>query len=428
MAMASEDREVMAAARAPYNGDVPSDPARQAELLEFARRRAAAPREYFRELRSRRPVDFEEGLDGNCEVVQVLTREDIEQVLHDTKTWSNVRGSLGSEEPLIPLGVDPPQHSEYRRLLDPLFSPRRMKELQPAVAAQVNQIIDAIIDKGKCDFSNELAVPLPCSVFLTLLGLPKVELSDLLRWKDIMIRPAVVAGSLEAGHVLQKETAAAVYERFARAMAERRAAPRNDLITFLLQAEMDGGRRLSDSEILRILFQLLAAGLDTVTISLECIFNHLANHPDDRRIIVEDPETTAGLVEELLRWESPVVGTSARRATRDTELSGCPIPAGTLVVAMLAAANVDPDVPESTHLDVRAGGKRHLAFGGGPHRCLGSHLARMELCTVVREWHKRIPDYWIEPGVTVEWTGSKLRGIDHLPLEWKEPDRPQRGD
>jgi cytochrome P450 len=392
----------------------PTDSDKQAAQIEIGRERAADPRGYFARLRDRCPVDFDEGLDGG---VQVLTRADVEHVLRDTELFSNVMGIMGSAEPVIPLGVDPPEHTEYRKLLNPLFSPRRMKALEPAVAAHVNRIIDSFIEAGACDFSAELAVPLPCSTFLSLLGLPQEELDDLVRWKDIMIRPAVVAGSVEAGVQLQIETAGLVYARFGRAMEERRAEPREDLISFLLTAEIEG-RRLDDSEILRTLFLLLAAGLDTVTISLQCIFNYLLENPEAREMLVREPETMDGLIEELLRWETPVQGGSARRATRDTELSGCPIPAGTLVLPMIAAANLDPDIPDSLTVDLRREDKRHLSFGGGPHRCLGSHLARMELRTVIREWHRRIPEYRLKPGVTVEWNGSTLRGIDYLPLEW----------
>jgi cytochrome P450 len=394
--------------------NTPTDLKRQAELVEFQRERAADPRGYFSRLRAKCPVDFDEGMDGN---VQVLRREDVERVLRETETFSNVMGIMGSEEPVIPLGVDPPLHSEYRRLLDPLFSRRRMAELEPSVAAHVNRIIDGFIDQGECDFSEEVAVPLPCSTFLTLLGLPQDELPQLLRWKDIMIRPTVVAGSVEAGLKLQSETAVQIYQRFGQAMTERREDPRDDLISFMLTAEIEG-RRLDDSEILRTLFLLLAAGLDTVTISLQCIISYLVDHPQDRALLATSPEAMDDLIEELLRWETPVQSAAARRATVDTEIAGCPIAAGTLVLPMLAAANLDPDTEGSLVADVSRGDKRHLSFGGGPHRCLGSHLARMELRTVIREWHKRIPEYRLKPGVTLEWNGSSLRGVDYLPLEW----------
>jgi cytochrome P450 len=411
----------MAAAQT-ANENRPTDVATQEALQEFARQRAADPRAYFARLRAKCPVDFDEGRDGN---VQILNRADVERVLRDTEVFSNVMGIMGSEEPVIPLGVDPPEHAQYRKLLDPIFNRKRMAELEPTVTAHVNTIIDSFIDKGECDFSADLAVPLPCSTFLSLLGLPQEELAALVRWKDIMIRPAAVAGSVEAGMKLRAEAVGEIYARFAHEMAVRRQQPRDDLISFLLTAEIEG-HRLTDSEILRTLFLLLAAGLDTVTISLECIISHLALHPADRRVVVEEPEMLDSVIEELLRWETPVQGASPRRATRATVIAGCPIPAGTLVNPMLAAANLDPEIAGSLTVDVRRGDKRHLAFGGGPHRCLGSHLARMELRAVVREWHRRIPDYQIKPGVAVEWNGSSLRGIDHLPLVWDVPAGGQR--
>ncbi|HVW42112.1 MAG TPA: cytochrome P450 [Amycolatopsis sp.] len=403
----------MAASGTTFNDESP-DAAINERRLAFARERAADPRGYFARLRAKSPVDFDEGADGN---VQVLKRPDVERVLRDTDLFSNDMGIMGSEEPVIPLGVDPPLHAKYRRLLDPLFNRRRMAELEPAVNAHVNEIIDSFIDKGECDFSRELAVPLPCSTFLSLLGLPQEELQALVRWKDIMIRPEVVAGSVEAGLRLQAQTAGEIYQRFATEMAERRVHPRDDLISFLVTAEIDGDR-LSDNEIARTLFLLLAAGLDTVTISLECIISYLAEHPEEQQMLADEPETLDSVIEELLRWETPVQGASTRRALRDTEISGVPIPAGTLVLPMLAAANLDPDTDGSLTVNLRRGDKRHLSFGGGPHRCLGSHLARMELRTVLREWHRRIPRYRVKPGVTLEWNGSSLRGIDYLPIEW----------
>jgi cytochrome P450 len=396
-----------------------ADADREAFLLRAAQERATEPRAYWARLRQQGPVDFDEYVEG----AQVVRRGDVESVLRDTDLWTNEMGIMGSEEPVIPLGVDPPQHSMYRRLLDPLFSPRRMAALEPSVTAHVNRIIDSFIDEGAVDFSTELAVPLPCLTFLSLLGLPTDELDDLVRWKDIMIRPEVVAGSREAGHELQARTAGEIYARFGQEIAERRERPRDDLMTFLTTAEVEGGRRLTDSEILRTLFLLLAAGLDTVTISLECIFHYLAEHPEARQMLVDDPGTTDGLIEELLRWETPVINCSVRIAKRDTELSGTPIPKGTKVVPSIAAANYDPDFPGSQEVDLRRNDKSHLSFGGGPHRCLGSHLARMELRVVVREWHRRIQDYGLEPGAQIDWVPSSLRGIEHLPLVWHTTGR-----
>lgn len=140
---------------------------RQAELAEFARQRATEPRDYFARLRGSGPVDFDEGMNG---LIQVLKRNDVERVLRDTELFSNVVGNFGSEEAVIPLGVDPPLHGIYRRVLDPLLNRRRMEELAPTVASHVKSIIDGFIESGSCDFANDLAVPLPCSTFSACSG------------------------------------------------------------------------------------------------------------------------------------------------------------------------------------------------------------------------------------------------------------------
>jgi len=397
-----------------------SDPELQAKLDAWQYERSNNPREYYIDLKAKCPVDFEQHMSagGGDVVAAVMNRADIEEVLRNTDVFTSVMNIMGSDEPVIPLGVDPPLQAMYRRVLDPLFSPKKMAALQPTVAAQVNGMIDAFIDKGEVEFSADLAVPLPCLTFLSLLGLPGEELDSMVNWKNIMIRPEIVAGSREAGMELQANTAMEIYQRFAMEMEARRTAPRDDLISYFMTVTVEDGRNLTDSEILRILFLLLAAGLDTVTISLQAIFHYLALHPEAQQLIHDDPTQIDNVIEELLRWETPVMNV-ARIAKVDTVLSGCPISAGTHVVAALSAANVSVDQPDTMTVDLTRGDKSHLSFGGGNHRCLGSHLARMELRTVLTEWHKRIPFYSIKPGTQIEWVASSLRGIDYLPLEWK---------
>lgn len=385
------------------------------DRARLAYERSACPREFFARMRAQGPV-----MPGDQpgEVV-LLRRPDVE---HALRTWqdysSDFGGIMGSDEPIIPLNVDPPLHVRYRRILDPYFAPRKMASMQPAVQKHTNDLIDAFIDRGSCDFSTELAVPLPCSTFLSLLGLPLDELDALVRWKDIMIRPEHVVADKDEAMKLQGDTALEIYMRFTAEMSDRRDHPRDDLITHLCHAEIDG-EKLTDSEIIRTCFLLLAAGLDTVTISLECIFTFLLSHDAERRMLIDEPGSEVNLIEELLRWETPVQGVG-RKATRDLEIApGYVIPAGTSVGVSLSSANLDPDgVPEADTVDCRRNDIRNLAFGAGPHRCLGSNLARMELRTVVRTWHERIPDYSLAPGAELVWNSSLLRGVDHLPLVW----------
>ncbi len=181
-----------------------------------------------------------------------------------------------------------------------------------------------------------------------------------------------------------------------------------------IQAEVDG-KRLTVDEILGICFLFILAGLDTVTDSLECFFAYLAQHPDQRRRIVADPDIIPTAVEELLRWESPVTAVP-RMTTSDLELGGCPLQHGDHVGISIGVGNTDERaMPDADVVDLTRSPNKHLAFGGGIHRCLGSHLARLELRTTLREWHQRIPEYSLAPGTELTYQVG-LRQIDVLPL------------
>ena len=180
------------------------------------------------------------------------------------------------------------------------------------------------------------------------------------------------------------------------------------------------GERLTREEILDICFLFLIAGLDTVSDSLTCFYAFLATHPEHRREIVARPQVIPNAVEELLRWESPVPTGVPRVATRDTELpNGARISAGTAVMVNYGAGNVDPaEFPDAFEVRFDREQNRHIAFGGGVHRCLGSHLARRELRTTLREWHRRIPDYAIKPGHEELVYQPGLRSVKDLTLVW----------
>lgn len=347
----------------------------------------------------------------------VATRAAVDEVLRDPGAFtSRDIVQLGNVRPLIPLSVDPPEHKKYRRILDPLFAPKRMDEIEDDVASRVNHFIDAFIDRGSCNFTEELAVPFPSAVFLGLMGLPWEELDTLLRLKDGIMRPG--GGGLSPDEELQfrADTGTEIYAYFNAILDERQRRPEEDILTGFLGAEVDG-ERLTREEILDICFLFLIAGLDTVTDSLTCFFAYLSRHPEHRQQIVENPSVIPKAVEEMLRWETPVAGT-ARLATADSVVTGCPVAAGNIVFVSIGAANVDPNEFEDA-MDVRFDREvnRHLAFGGGVHRCLGSHLARRELRIALREWHRRIPDYGLKPGIELEYPPG-LRMVQNLELVW----------
>ena len=324
--------------------------------------------------------------------------------------------NLGNVRPLIPLSVDPPKHVRYRKILDPLFAPKRMDALEDDIAARFNHFVDEFIDRSECHFTDELAVPFPSAIFLGLMGLPWDELDTLLRLKDGILRPGHGESDPDKRVAIQQQTGQEIYRYFDAILDEREADPQSDILTLFLQTEIEG-ERLTREEILDICFLFLIAGLDTVTDTLTCSFAFLAQHPEHRRQLVDDPSLISSAVEELLRWETPVT-TVYRMATQDTEVRGCPMKAGTFVGVLLGATNVDGakfDDASAVRFDRDV--NPHLAFGGGVHRCLGSHLARRELRVAFREWHKRIPDYELKPGLELEYPPG-LRTVENLQLVW----------
>jgi cytochrome P450 len=351
------------------------------------------------------------------EGVAVLAgRQAVETALRDPGTFTSEGFlDLGNTRPLIPLSVDPPRHSKYRKILDPLFAPKRMDMAEPDITARFNHFVDGFVDRGSCHFTDELATPFPSAIFLGLMGLPWEELDTFLRLKDGILRPAPDTTPDEQA-VRRRETGQEIYAYFDAILDERAADPKDDILTHFLQAEIDG-ERLTRDEILDICFLFLIAGLDTVTDSLTCMFAFLAQHPDHRRQIACDPSVIPSAVEELLRWETPVTQVP-RMAKRDTEVAGCPIKAGSFVSVMVGAANVDPEAfPDGHEIRFDRDVNKHLAFGGGVHRCLGSHLARRELRVALREWHRRIPDYELKPGTELHYPLG-LRSVENLELVW----------
>jgi cytochrome P450 len=210
-----------------------------------------------------------------------------------------------------------------------------------------------------------------------------------------------------------------VYDYFDEILDQRELERRDDLLSHFLDVEVEGDR-LTREDILDICFLFLIAGLDTVTATLDCMFAFLAEHPEQRRQIVEDPTLIPNAIEELLRWETPVMGV-ARVAVQDSELAGCPVHKGDQLMVMIGSANTDEaEFPDAEEVRFDREVNRHIAFGGGIHRCLGSHLARMELRVALREWHRRIPDYEVEPGHSLRYTGG-IRSIDSFPMRFSVP-------
>ena len=384
--------------------DTPEMPAGQFDLDP------AKPQAIYDMLREHSPI-LRTDLGGTM----IARHEDVEFALRHADVFSSDMDaiSIGNVRPLIPLQINPPEHVKYRRLLDPLFAPKQVALLENDVRKLSNQLIDDFIDTGECEFNSAFAIPLPCTVFLRLLGLPLEDLDLFLKFKDNIIRPET--REQQEYERIQAETGQEIYAYFDKVLDERERQPRDDMLTGFLEADVDGNR-LTREDILDICYLFLLAGLDTVTASVGCMVSYLAQHPEQRQSLVDDPSKIPGAVEELLRWETPVPGVP-RVVAEDVELCGEHLETGERITVLLGSANIDErGFPQPDDVDFERPANRHLAFGGGVHRCLGSHLARLELRAAISELHQRIPDYRITPGEEPVYDHHGVRSATHLPL------------
>ncbi|WP_102141967.1 cytochrome P450 [Mycobacterium hubeiense] len=323
---------------------------------------------------------------------------------------------LGSPVPLIPIAIDPPEHTRFRRMLDPFFSPKKMAEREPELRRQAGELIDAIQAKGHCDVVADLATPFPSQVFLTLFGLPMADRDRLVQWKDSILQFTDPSSAEATPEVLAH--AMELFTYLTEHIAERRAnTTGNDMLTQLMQNSEEGG--MDDNEILGLCFMFVLAGLDTVTSAVGFSLAKLAGDPQLRRRISNDYSLIPAFIEELLRVDGPVPF-APRVTTEEVEVAGRVVPKDTTVMLSYGSADRDPrryDDADNVHLDSKA---VHFAFGRGPHRCLGSHLARLELRIILEEWHTRIPEYSVADGKDPQmpWPTGTM-GLKSVPLVFK---------
>jgi cytochrome P450 len=309
-----------------------------------------------------------------------------------------------------PITSDPPVHTWARKLLLPPFSATAIAKWEPETRELCRSLIDGFIDKGRADGAVDYAQQIPPRVIANMLGIPMEEAATFTEW---------VRGFLELGLTnvdLQNESARQIFTYLWDRIQEHKENPKDDLITYLLNAEVEG-QPVPEPHVLGTCFLLLVAGIDTTWSSIGSALWHLAQNPQDRARLIAEPELMPVAIEELLRAYSPV--TMAREVAEDVEYGGCPMREGDRVLMNFPAANRDPSVfedPDKVILD-RAKNP-HIAFGVGIHRCAGSNLARMEMRVAIQEWLARIPDYRLEDPAAVTWAGGQVRGPRTMSVVW----------
>lgn len=354
--------------------------------------------------------------DANGHQFFMLTRmADIRKAYQTADVFSNSAVTVGDPEPMyrwIPEMLDGRIHTTWRQLLTPLWSPAAVEKMKPKLHQRFTEVLDDIAAKGECDIVRDVALLFPNMIFIDLMGLPREDADQFQEWEV-----AILHGDRTADGTGERQMNAmiAVMGYFAQLIAQRRAEPRDDLLSYVVAQKIDG-EPIPDQDLLDFCLLMFMAGLDTVAAQLTYNFWHLATHPEDRRRLVAEPNLWPSAIEEFLRYYAFV--TPSRKVVKDTEIAGCPISAGTMVHLPLVSANRDPrEFENADQVIIDRELNRHIAFGAGPHRCLGSHFAREELFVAMTMWHERIPEYRLAPGFEVLEHGGQV-GIESLKLVW----------
>ena len=368
------------------------------------------PYPVYDELREQCPVAHSERSNGTWMPTKY---EDVADVAHDTEHFSSRDvGVVTPDDRRVldspPITLDPPFHSQARRLLLPAFSPKAVERLTPIAEAFADELLDEIILNEHADAARDYAQHIPTRVISTMLGIPAEEEAMFTDWVVRILHVGQTDPEVGRAAVIE------VLEYFGEQVELRREQPGDDLVTALLDAQLDDAP-LTPRHLVGTCFLLLVAGIDTTWSSIGSSLWHLATHPEDQVRLAEDPSLIPSAVEEFLRAYAPV--TMARDVVAETEIGGQQVCPGEKVLLTFPAANRDParfDNPNEIQIDRRK--NRHLAFGVGIHRCIGSNLARMELRVAIERWLDRVPPFSLTPGIEVTWTGGQVRGPRSVPV------------
>ena len=380
------------------------------------------PFETFRELRRRAPVAWHPHNDGPG-FLALTGYDEVLAVSRDSATWSSQTAGVFFEIPrpedqfqlaLMMLTMDPPRHTKLRSLVSKGFTPRQVARLNDHVADIARQIVDDVVERGECDFVNDIAGALPSFVIAELLGIPLDDGRRLYELTEIM-NTGSVGDAHEQSHASQAQMK--MFEYGTELAARKRAVPGDDIATSLLEAEVDG-ERLTDLEFNMFFLLLINAGGDTTRNLVASGILALMEHPAEHARLAADPSLLSTAIEEMLRYTSPVT-VFVRTATKDTELRGIPVKSGDRAAMFYPSANRDESrFADPDRFDIGRDPNPHLAFGGGgTHFCLGANLARVEAAAIIPEVLSRMKD--LELAGPVERVRSTLmNGIRSMPVRF----------
>ncbi|MFM6931960.1 MAG: cytochrome P450 [Novosphingobium sp.] len=343
----------------------------------------------------------------------VVTRHDlISEVMIDYENFTAERHGMiadlvGENVRLNPIEIDPPAHHGFRRILNPHFTPKALRELEAAVRKSASELIDRFAANGGCEFVSDFAIPYPSHVFLDLLDMPRAMLDQFIAWED---------GIMRAPDMMDRVKAAREVYAYLKAHREQQLeSPGNPLLDAMVHGEVDG-RELTYLESMGMFYVLYVGGLDTVYSTLGWILRHLATHPDLQARLRADPDLIGPAVEEFTRAFSVVV--THRNLARDHVFHGVEMKAGDEIHLPLMLADRDPEVfadPHIVDIDRKA---RHIAFGTGTHNCLGVHLAKRELRIVIELFLERFRNIRVREGEDYRYHTGRTFGVEYLPLVW----------
>lgn len=337
----------------------------------------------------------------------------VKTVLQDPHTWSNLPSSIvyTKQEVILdvpPITMDPPIHTKYRRALAPLFGPKAVAHLEGRIAEICHELIDAIIAKGTCDYAKDYAAKLPALFFLEWLGIGTEDV-------DRMFHLAERA-TFEFPTQEERDDIEAQIDKIVRdAMTDRRTNPQpGDLATAFINMQVDG-EDIPEDLLVGMAKLAFIAGQETTSSQLGFIMWHLAKNREDRQYLIDDPSRIPAAIEELMRVYN-TGGSAGRVAKVDTELNGFPVKAGDRIFI----ARCGGDRQLAPEIQLNRSGTPHSAFGLGVHRCLGSHVARLEMRIGLEVWHERMADYKIPDDFVEEYRyGGFMQQLLHLPLEFQ---------